>query len=320
VKDPETIERVNRLESRMSGVEARLPAALGGSALLPAPEKASGEPVPPGDETTARIERVRDGVASLEEADRARRKGDRRAAQVAFGRARELAPEAAAPFAQAFGEEAPAPIPAPAPPAAAEATRATLTGTVKLTGPFAESGLATVVAVRPLSGPMRSRRPGRFVMRQSDKTFEPHVLAIPTGSTVSFPNQDKFFHNVYSVSPDHKFDLGVFSEGKSGDQAFEKPGVVHILCNLHAFMSAFVVVLEDPYFTIADSRGQFSIKDVQPGRYRVWVWNERSKNGASVQADLKAGGNRLDFTVVADQEPKVPPDKHGKPRQQSYRR
>jgi plastocyanin len=218
---------------------------------------------------------------------------------------------------------APNPPAAPAPPGAepsapAAPSRANLSGAVKLQGPYAAAGGATVVALSPLQGARRPKRPGHFQMEQSKKSFAPHVLAVPIGSTVAFPNHDVFFHNVFSLSPTKKFDLGVFDSNKSRDVVFDSAGVVQILCNLHAAMSGYIVVLEEPYFTIADSSGRFTLHDLPPGRYRARAWSERSKSGTTVEVELRAGANHLAVTVPADAPPQTPPDKHGRARSAGY--
>src|SRR5439155_7788203 len=144
------------------------------------------------------------------------------------------------------------------------------------------------------------RRPGHYTMEQSKKSFLPRVLAVPVGSTVAFPNHDVFFHNVFSLSPTKKFDLGVFDMGKSRDVTFDQPGPVQVLCNLHALMSGWIVVLEEPHFALAEEGGRFTLRDLAPGRYHLRVWSERSKKGTEREVELKEGPTRIALTVTAD--------------------
>jgi hypothetical protein len=155
-------------------------------------------------------------------------------------------------------------------------------------------------------------------MAQSKKQYVPHVLAIPVGSQVNFPNRDVFFHNVFSLSPVKTFDLGVFNTNMSRDVTFDKAGVVQVLCNLHALMAGWIVVVDEPHFAVTDEDGRFSLRDLLPGRYRLRVWNERSRRGLEREIDLAAGANRQALAVTADAAPGVPPDKHGKPRSAGY--
>ncbi|HJZ87028.1 MAG TPA: hypothetical protein VKN99_17770 [Polyangia bacterium] len=225
----------------------------------------------------------------------------------------------AAPAPSASAEPAPAaPMAAPTPEPSPVPARGTLTGTLKLEGPYASAGGAAVVALTPQAGPRRPHRPGHYTMEQLQKNFRPHVLAVAVGSTVAFPNHDVFFHNVFSLSPAKKFDLGVFDQNKSRDVTFEQPGVVQILCNLHALMMGWIVVLDEPYFTLVEDGSRFTMRDLPPGRYRVRVWHERSKRGSATDVTIGTGTNHVSVSVLADTAPVTPPDKHGRPRSAGY--
>ncbi len=127
--------------------------------------------------------------------------------------------------------------------------------------------------------PARSRR-RLFIQRtslrlvQRDKSFEPHVLVVPVGSVVAFPNRDPFFHNVFSLFEGKRFDLGLYEAGGSRDVHFDKPGISYIFCNIHPEMSAVVIALDTPYYGISDQRGQVVIADVPSGKYTLRVWYE----------------------------------------------
>jgi len=116
-----------------------------------------------------------------------------------------------------------------------------------------------------------SERP-RLVQR--NKSFEPHVLVVPVGSLVQFPNRDPFFHNVFSLFEGKRFDLGLYEAGSTRDVLFDKPGISYIFCNIHAEMSAVVIALNTPYYGISDRRGQVLIYGIAPGRYTLRVWYE----------------------------------------------
>lgn len=109
---------------------------------------------------------------------------------------------------------------------------------------------------------------------QKDKSFQPHVLVVPVGSLVQFPNHDPFFHNVFSLFEGKRFDLGLYEAGSTRDVFFDKPGISYIFCNIHAEMSAVVIALNTPYYGISDRRGQIVISDVPSGRYTLRVWYE----------------------------------------------
>ena len=109
---------------------------------------------------------------------------------------------------------------------------------------------------------------------QKNKSFEPHVLVVPVGSVVAFPNRDPFFHNVFSLFEGKRFDLGLYEAGSTRDVHFDKPGISYIFCNIHPEMSAVVVALDTPYYGISDARGQVVIPNVPSGKYMLRVWYE----------------------------------------------
>lgn len=136
------------------------------------------------------------------------------------------------------------------------------------------------------------KRPGTaFTMTTRSKAFLPHVVAIPAGSTVSFPNEDPISHNLFSLTPGHTFDLGLYRKGPGKSHKFETPGVVNIYCNVHPNMSAVVHVMQTPYYGFTDANGDYSF-DVPAGKYRVTAWNEQ---GGSVSTDIEV---KADGTVA----------------------
>ena len=112
-------------------------------------------------------------------------------------------------------------------------------------------------------------------MRQEHETFVPHVLAITRGSTVSFPNGDPIFHNVFSLSRAATFDLGRYPEGHARSEKFPNAGLVKVYCRIHSHMSAAILVLDHPYFATPDDEGTFRLPDVPPGSYTIVGWHER---------------------------------------------
>lgn len=117
-------------------------------------------------------------------------------------------------------------------------------------------------------------RPGSFRMIQKNKAFEPHLLVVPLGSTVSFPNLDPFFHNVFSQFNGKRFDLGLYEAGGARDVQFNHEGVSYLFCNIHPAMSAVVVTLSTPYFAVAKGDTVASIHDLPAGMYDLHVWAE----------------------------------------------
>jgi plastocyanin len=123
------------------------------------------------------------------------------------------------------------------------------------------------------NSPPASSRP-RLV--QKNKSFDPHVLVVPVGSVVEFPNRDPFFHNVFSLFEGKRFDLGLYEAGSTRDVVFDKPGISYIFCNIHSEMSAVVIAVSSPYYGISDTRGRVSIPHVPPGRYTLRIWYEET--------------------------------------------
>lgn len=108
---------------------------------------------------------------------------------------------------------------------------------------------------------------------QKNKSFHPSLLVIPVGGKVEFPNQDPFFHNVFSLFEGKRFDLGLYEGGTTRLVQFDRPGISFVFCNIHAQMSAVIIALATPYYAISNSRGDISIANVPPGRYDVQVFH-----------------------------------------------
>ncbi len=111
-------------------------------------------------------------------------------------------------------------------------------------------------------------------MSQKDRMFVPAVLAIPVGATVEFPNEDPFFHNVFSYSKVRSFDLGRYPKGESHEVRFDAPGIIPIFCEIHYSMRAYIHVFETPWFAVSDVHGKFTIEGVAAGEYEIHVWQE----------------------------------------------
>jgi plastocyanin len=111
---------------------------------------------------------------------------------------------------------------------------------------------------------------------QRHKTFEPHVLIVPVGTRVEFPNKDPFFHNIFSLFDGKRFDLGLYETGTTRTVLFDRPGVSFLFCNIHAEMSAVVLSVDAPYFGLSDRSGNIHIRNVPNGRYQMNVWFERA--------------------------------------------
>jgi plastocyanin len=116
--------------------------------------------------------------------------------------------------------------------------------------------------------------PGRARLDQRNEAFVPYVLAVTVGSTVDFPNSDRIYHNVFSLSKPRTFDLGRYPRGQSRSVRFDRPGVVRVFCEIHSHMSAFILVFAHPYFAATDGEGRYRLEGVPPGTYTLAVWND----------------------------------------------
>lgn len=123
-------------------------------------------------------------------------------------------------------------------------------------------------------GPTAPAKSPRLVQR--NKTFEPHVLIVPVGAKVEFPNKDPFFHNIFSLYDGRRFDLGLYEAGTTRTVVFDRAGVSFLFCNIHAEMSAVVVAVNTPYFALSNRAGEVNIYNVPDGRYQLNIWYEKS--------------------------------------------
>ena len=138
---------------------------------------------------------------------------------------------------------------------------------------------------------------GRAVMDQRNETFVPHVLAITTGTTVEFPNSDRFFHNVFSLSKTRPFDLGRYATGRSKAIRFDRSGIVRVFCDIHSHMNAFILVFSHPFFGMTDVEGRYRIDNVPPGSYNVIAWHEGVASEPKPVVVPEGGATELDFPL-----------------------
>ena len=171
----------------------------------------------------------------------------------------------------------------------AQAGAGSITGTVKVRGLRSPANILVYLNKAPavavdLSG-------AQFVMDQRNLTFLPHILPVPVGATVSFPNNDKVDHNVFSLSRTKKFSLGSYKPGEIKTVRFDKPGFVELRCDVHAEMLAYIMIMKSPYFAVTDAKGRFEIPDlnlleqvgiqgitnIPPGKHFIKTWHEKLK-------------------------------------------
>jgi len=137
----------------------------------------------------------------------------------------------------------------------------------------------------------------RAVMDQRGERFVPHVLAITTGTIVDFPNSDRIYHNVFSLSKTRQFDLGRYAMGHSKPVRFDRAGVVRVFCDIHSHMNAFILVFSHPFYSLTDNDGRYRIDNVPPGAYNVIAWNEGVSSEARPVVVPDGGIGELDFTL-----------------------
>jgi plastocyanin len=165
---------------------------------------------------------------------------------------------------------------------AVPALAATLSGQVQLV----DSRAPEVIREKNFSGvvvwlePVQAKAPPAaartHTILQKGKRFQPHISVIPVGSVIDLPNRDLIFHNAFSNFAGQPFDTGLYAPGTTTKIRFVRDGVVRVFCNIHATMSAVVVVVPTPWFTSSGNDGSFKIDEVPPGDYTMKVWHERA--------------------------------------------
>jgi len=166
--------------------------------------------------------------------------------------------------------------PPPLPPTPAGA----VSGRLKVTdrgGQPATDVPQAVIWLTPVRGTAPAVPPARADVTTEKRTFSPHVIVVPVGSTVRFPNRDGFNHNVFSLTEGNTFDLGLYDRGDGKSTQFLNAGIVSVFCNVHSTMSAIVVVRNTPWFAQPSADGSFSIPNVPAGEYQLHLWHERTQ-------------------------------------------
>lgn len=166
------------------------------------------------------------------------------------------------------------------------ATAGPVSGVVRsVTRPGIAPATAVVYAEPLDAAPPRTTASASLV--QKNKAFQPHIIAVAVGSTVSFPNDDPIFHNVFSVSAPQPFDLGLYRSGETRARTFTRAGTYRVFCNIHPQMTALVLVVATPHITTVGGDGRFTI-ELPPGRYRLTAVSERA-GPVSVEVTSVAG-------------------------------
>lgn len=164
-----------------------------------------------------------------------------------------------------------------------------------------------VVSLVPLDAPVPVLPPGvpREIVQRGQE-FLPFVTALPVGAAVSFPNRDTVQHHVYSLSKPKKFELPLYAGEAKAPVVFDVPGVVALGCNIHDWMSAYIVVLATPWFAQTGADGLASITGAPAGRYHVEVWHPRLAHLETREITLTdAAAPSIDFTLKLKAEHRI---------------
>jgi plastocyanin len=150
-------------------------------------------------------------------------------------------------------------------------------------------------------------------MKSQHKSFQPRVIAVPRDAAVEFPNVDPIFHNVFSVSPGNRFDLGLYRSGTSKPNVFREPGLVRVYCNIHPQMVGFVMVVDSSFVTVTGKDGAFRFEGVPPGPWNVKVWHEEGGDGEKPVRVRSGADSALTLTLDTTQyKPQPHKNKYGK--------
>lgn len=134
-------------------------------------------------------------------------------------------------------------------------------------------------------------------MGQEHRRFVPDLLVVPVGSTISFPNFDPIFHNVFSLSKPKSFDLGNYPEGQTRKVTFNNPGIVFVNCHLHSNMAASIVIAPNSWSARVDRSGKFVLPDVPPGTYTMVAWHKSAGFFRRQIQVTEAGGAHIEFVI-----------------------
>jgi len=141
-------------------------------------------------------------------------------------------------------------------------------------------------------------------VEQLDRRFVPDLVVVPIGSSVSFPNMDPIFHNIYSLSKAKTFDLGSYDKGETRRVKFPKPGIVEVYCHLHPNMAATVVVTPNRWYARPDRAGHYRIPDVPPGKYTVVAWHKSAGFYRKTIVVEEGHDQSVDFLIPIDVDPR----------------
>jgi plastocyanin len=207
------------------------------------------------------------------------------------------------------------------------APAATLTGQVEITNSRdaavrkRKDYTGVLLWLEPVDRPAPAAAPPKRVqMIQRDKRFTPHVIAVPLGSTVDFPNFDPIFHNAFSNFSGQPFDIGLYPPGTNKSWTFKQPGIVRVFCNIHPTMSAVIGVFSTPWFAVTPVSGQFTMVDVPAGEYQLRIFHERAvpENLQALERRIRVPESGLMLPLISISETGFVPAPHMNKYSQEY--
>ncbi len=155
----------------------------------------------------------------------------------------------------------------------------------------------SMVYLEPLNSKLNVPLNTPQILSQSDVSFQPAHLVVQRGADVNVLNRDNIFHNVFSESPVKSFNIGKVRKNVDKVIQFESTGHITVFCDIHAFMSAIISIVDTPYFTTCNEDGTFEIRNVPEGRYKLYGWHSRSDYQPTL-IEVKSGR----FTVINQME------------------
>lgn len=161
-------------------------------------------------------------------------------------------------------------------------------------------------AVVTLQGPPGQPAVQSARMDQIKQQYVPQVLAVHTGTPVSFPNKDNIRHQVYSFSSPKRFELRLYEGTPSKPELFDKPGLVVLGCNIHDWMLGYIFVTDDPWFAVTDANGAINFANMPAGHYQATLWHpqlpdQQARPGGEL--DVPAGGAAHVFSLAVEPAP-----------------
>jgi plastocyanin len=167
---------------------------------------------------------------------------------------------------------------------------------IRKDGVLARDQSGVVVYLESLPPGVIETLPSTKRIRQLNLQFDPRMMVVVRGSTIEFPNEDRVFHNIFSLSRPAKFDLGLYQSGTSKSITFKRAGEVDIYCNIHPEMSTKVLVVDNSYFAVTRADGSFEIPNVPEGTYPLVAWQPQ---GAEYRQQIAVLGGRTTAVPIA---------------------